>query len=218
MMDVRDTGKKPTPGSGVRLSQTSVDLAYHSDNAHNDAPAQYVGLLMLRAARDGGLSRVKSFYTVHNYLLQHHPEKLKRLYQPMFWDRMREHGPRTAWCSMRPIFKFEDGKLKARLGIIQIRNAYAMIDGGMDKETEEALAAVEEAFDEEASVAEMMLSPGQMQFLNNAIIGTRERSSSITMKSRRSVICCASGCATAARCIIAARPHSDRYRRRGSAS
>jgi Taurine catabolism dioxygenase TauD, TfdA family len=46
-----------------------------------------------------------------------------------------------------------------------------MIDGGMDKETEEALAAVEEAFDEEDSVAEMVLSPGQMQFLNNAIIG-----------------------------------------------
>jgi Taurine catabolism dioxygenase TauD, TfdA family len=171
MMDVRDTGKKPTPGSGVRLSQTSVDLAYHSDNAHNDAPAQYVGLLMLRAAKDGGLSRVKSFYTVHNYLLTHHPEKLKRLYKPMFWDRMREHRPEDSLVFNAPIFKFEDGKLIARLGIIQIRNAYAMIDGGIDKETEQALAAVEEAFDEEESVAEMVLSPGQMQFLNNAIIG-----------------------------------------------
>ena len=171
MMDVRDTGKKPTPGSGVRLSQTSVDLAYHSDNAHNDAPAEYVGLLALQAAKDGGLSRVKSFYTVHNYLLKHHPDKLKRLYRPMFWDRMREHRPEDSLVFNAPIFKFEDGRLKARLGIIQIRNAYAMIDGGLDQETEEALAAVEEAFAEASSAAEMMMSPGQMQFLNNAIIG-----------------------------------------------
>jgi hypothetical protein len=171
MMDVRDTGKKPTPGSGVRLSQTSVDLAYHSDNAHNDAPAEYVGLLMLQAAKEGGLSRVKSFYTVHNYLLEHHPEKLKRLYKPMFWDRMREHRPEDSLLFNAPIFKYEDGKLNARLGVIQIRNAYAMVDGGMDKETAEAIAAVEEAFADESSVAEMMMSPGQMQFLNNRIIG-----------------------------------------------
>lgn len=171
MMDVRDTGKKPTPGSGVRLSQTSVDLAYHSDNAHNDAPAEYVGLLMLQAAREGGLSRVKSFYTVHNYLLKHHPDKLKRLYKPLFWDRMREHRPEDSLLFNAPIFKFENGKLIARLGIIQIRNAYAMVDGGMDEEAEEALAAVEEAFADESSVAEMVMEPGQMQFLNNSAIG-----------------------------------------------
>ncbi len=171
MMDVRDTGKKPTPGSGVRLSQTSVDLAYHSDNAHNDAPAEYVGLLMLKAAKEGGLSRVKSFYTVHNYLLKHHPEKLKRLYKPLFWDRMREHRSEDSLLFNAPIFKCEDGKLNARLGIIQIRNAYAMVDGGMDKETEEALAAVEEAFADESSVAEMAMEPGHIQFLNNHAIG-----------------------------------------------
>ena len=171
MMDVRDTGKKPTPGSGVRLSQTSVDLAYHSDNAHNDAPAEYVGLLMLQNAKEGGLSRVMSFYTVHNYLLKNHPEKLKRLYRPMFWDRMREHRPEDALMFNAPIFKFEDGKLNARLGVIQIRNAYAMVDGGMDTATEEAIAALEEAFQDDTAVAAMTMEPGQMQFLNNRIIG-----------------------------------------------
>lgn len=171
MMDVRDTGKKPTPGSGVRLSQTSVDLAYHSDNAHNDAPAEYVGLLMLQAAKEGGLSRVMSFYTVHNYLLKNHPDKLKRLYKPIFWDRMREHRPDDSLLFNAPIFKYEDGKLSARLGVIQIRNAYAMVEGGMDQATEEAIAALEEAFQDEAAVAEMTMEPGQMQFLNNRSIG-----------------------------------------------
>jgi Taurine catabolism dioxygenase TauD, TfdA family len=171
MMDVRDTGKKPTPGSGVRLSQTNVDLAYHSDNAHNDAPAEYVGLLALRGAKEGGLSRIMSFYTVHNYLRKNHPEKLKRLYKPFFWDRMREHRPEDSELYNAPIFSFDGSVLNARLGVHQIRNAYALVDGGMDKETEEALAALDEAFSQEKDAVMMMMQPGQIQFLNNKTIG-----------------------------------------------
>ena len=171
MMDVRDSGKKPTPGSGVRLSQTSVDLAYHSDNAHNDAPAEYVGLLMLQDAKEGGISKVMSFYTVHNYLLRHRPEALKRLYKPFFWDRMREHRPEDSLLFNAPIFKYADGELQARLGVIQIRNAYAMVEGGMDAATGEAIAALEEAFSNEENAVTMRFRPGQIQFLNNRVIG-----------------------------------------------
>jgi hypothetical protein len=171
MMDVRDSGKKPTPGSGVRLSQTSVDLAYHSDNAHNDAPAEYVGLLMLKDAKMGGISKVMSFYTVHNHLLSHYPEQLKRLYKPMFWDRMREHRPDDNPLFSAPIFKYEDGELQARLGVIQIRNAYAMVEGGMDAETEAAIEALEKTFADETNAVTMTFRPGQIQFLNNRVIG-----------------------------------------------
>jgi hypothetical protein len=171
MMDVWDSGKKPTPGSGVRLSQTSIDLAYHSDNAHNDAPAEYVGLLALKIAREGGLSSVMSFYTVHNYLRRHHPDELKRLYKPFFWDRMLEHRPDDSALFNAPIFRYVDGDLQARLGTLQIRNAYALLEGGMDAATEQALAALDRAFSDEHNAVSMMLQPGQIQFLNNRIIG-----------------------------------------------
>jgi hypothetical protein len=171
MMDVRDSGKKPTPGSGVRLSQTSVDLAYHSDNAHNDEPAEYVGLLSLKIAREGGLSSVMSFCTVHNYLRRHHPDRLTRLYKPFFWDRMLEHRPDDSALFNAPIFRYVDGELQARLGTLQIRNAYALLEGGMDPATEEALAALDDAFSRENNAVSMMMQPGQIQFLNNRIIG-----------------------------------------------
>jgi hypothetical protein len=171
IMDVRDSGKKPTPGSGVRLSQTNIDLAYHSDNAHNDAPAEYVGLLALQTAREGGLSRIMSFYTVHNYLLKNHPDKLRRLYKPFFWDRMHEHRPEDSKLFSAPIFRYEQGQLLARLGVHQIRNAYAVIDGGMDAATEEALAALDEAFAQAHNSVSMMMELGQIQFVNNRMIG-----------------------------------------------
>jgi TfdA family taurine catabolism dioxygenase TauD len=171
MMDVRDSGQKPIAGSGVRLSQTSVDLAYHSDNAHNDAPAEYVGLLMLQDAKIGGVSKVMSFYTVHNYLRSHHREQLPRLYKPFFWDRMREHHPAESPLFSAPIFKYHSGQLEARLGLIQIRNAYAMIDGGMDEATSDALDAIGDAFSQSENAVEMTFRPGQIQFLNNRMIG-----------------------------------------------
>lgn len=171
MMDVRDSGYLPTPGSGVRLSQTNIDLDPHNDNAHNDMTAEYVGLLTLRIAKEGGMSRVASFYSVHNWLLEHRPEVLPRLYRPLFWDRMLEHRAEDSLLFTAPIFRYVDGELKARLGTHQIRNAYQTIEGGMDEDTRKAVEALEEAFRQPQLNIHMHLQPGQIQFVNNSMIG-----------------------------------------------
>lgn len=171
LMDVQDSGYKPLPGSGVRLSQTNVDLFPHNDNAHNDMPAEYVGLLTLRISKSGGLSRVASFYSVHNWLRENRPDVLPRLYRAMFFDRMKEHRAEDSPLFNAPIFKVVDGELKARLGTHQIRNAYLTIEGGMDAETKAAIDAVEEAFMQPLMNIEMQLQPGQVQFVNNSMIG-----------------------------------------------
>jgi alpha-ketoglutarate-dependent taurine dioxygenase len=84
---------------------------------------------------------------------------------------MREHRPEDSLLSSAPIFKYANGELEARLGVIQIRNAYAMVDGGMDPVTEAAIEALEEAFSDETNAVTMTFRPGQIQFLNNRIIG-----------------------------------------------
>jgi hypothetical protein len=40
--DVRDTGAKLKPGSGIRPTVTNVDLRFHNDNSYNDSPPDYV--------------------------------------------------------------------------------------------------------------------------------------------------------------------------------
>ena len=64
--DVLDTGQQALPGSGIRPDKTNIEIRFHNDNAYNDTPPDYVGLLCLRQAQSGGHSRVLSFQTVHN--------------------------------------------------------------------------------------------------------------------------------------------------------
>src|SRR5262249_1237787 len=82
--DVHDTGQQALPGSGIRPDKTNIEIRFHIDNAYNTSPPEIVGLLCLRPAQRGGVSRVLSFHTVHNALLARCPEHLPRLYQP-FW-------------------------------------------------------------------------------------------------------------------------------------
>ena len=71
--NVWDTGKQALPGSGVRPDSTNIEIRFHIDNAYNTTPPEFVGLLCLRTAKSGGVSRVLSFHTVYNRLLRRAP-------------------------------------------------------------------------------------------------------------------------------------------------
>ena len=72
--DVMDTGAKLKPGSGIRPTVTNVDLRFHNDNSYNETPPDYVCLLCLHPARQGGVSQVMSVATVHQALEERFPE------------------------------------------------------------------------------------------------------------------------------------------------
>ena len=169
--DVLDTGAKPTPGSGVRPDQTNVDLIYHNDNAYNRVMPKYIGLLCLQTAKSGGLSRVMSFYTVHNALLARFPEHLPRLYQPLVFDRQKEHFPDESPIFSAPVFEYDGQALRARLGLHQIRSGYAMIGEPIDVETQAAIQALDQVFADTSLSFDFMMERGQMQFANNRQIG-----------------------------------------------
>jgi hypothetical protein len=171
LSDVLDTGLKPTPGSGVRPDRTNVDLLYHNDNAFNHTMPEYVGLLCLQQAKSGGVSRVMSFYTAHNALLESHPEALPRLYQPFWIDRQREHAPDDDPLIRASMFGFDGVKLNARLCLHQVKNGYMMKGESMDDRTQEAVMAVEEVFDREQLTLHFTMQRGQLQFCNNLETG-----------------------------------------------
>ena len=111
LYDVRDTGE---PYSyGVRGSYTNVELLFHTDNAFAVAPPDYVALLCLRPAREGGVSRFCSIASVHNRMLERHPGALERLYRCVLWDRQAEHAPGAPRITRAPVFRYDDGALSA---------------------------------------------------------------------------------------------------------
>ena len=91
--DVMDTGAKLKPGSGIRPTVTNVDLRFHNDNSYNETPPDYVCLLCLHPAKEGGVSQVMSVATVHDALERRYPELMPRLYKPFWYDRHAEHQP-----------------------------------------------------------------------------------------------------------------------------
>lgn len=168
--DVHDTGKKALPGSGVRPDKTNIDLTFHNDNSYNDPLPDFVGLLCLRPAKRGGLSRVLSFETAHNAIRERHGDVLARLYRPFYFDRQREHFPDEPTTYSAPVFENKGG-LSARLGIHQVHSGYAMQGEEMDAETAQAISALEDVFSDPTLQFQFMMEAGQIQYVNNKAIG-----------------------------------------------
>ena len=164
--DVHDTGKKATPGSGVRPDQTNMDQFFHNDNSYNTTQPEYVALLCMRPAKTGGVSQVISFYTLHNELLRAHKEVIPRLYQPFWFDRQKEYLPGEPEVLSAPIFSY-DGRLKVRLGLFQAKSGCTLMNETMDEPAVTAIDTLRKIFTDEAVRFDFVMERGQIQFVNN---------------------------------------------------
>ncbi len=170
--DVLDTGAKLKPGSGIRPTVTNVDLRFHNDNSYNETPPEYVCLLCLHPAKQGGVSQVMSVATVHQALERRYPELMPRLYKPFWYDRHAEHDDGEPTTFAAPIFeRAADGEIKARLALSEIHAGYELRGERMDNETAAALAAVQSVFDQPELHVELNFEAGQIQYVNNRATG-----------------------------------------------
>src|SRR5712691_638354 len=168
--DVHDTGQQALPGSGIRPDKTNIEIRFHVDNAYNTTPPEIVGLLCLRPAKSGGVSRVLSFHTVHNELLADHPEHLPRLYRPFWFDRQREFFPGEPETFAAPVFS-DGGELHARFSLHQINSGYALKGEPVDDEGAAALAATLDIFERPGIAIDFDFVPGEIQFVDNRVLG-----------------------------------------------
>ena len=167
--DVTDTGRKY--GYGVRGSTTNIELVFHTDNAFAVRVPDYVGLLCRYPAKSGGLSRFCSLYTVHERMEARYPAELRRLYQPMHFDRQAEHAEGAAKTSFAPFFSWSGGKLRCRANSSLVRKGYQVHGSEMDAGLVDALRAVDDVTSSADLWIEAPLERGQVQYLNNHELG-----------------------------------------------
>jgi len=167
--DVRDLGRPP--GDGVRPDVTNVEQNFHTDNSYNLCPPEYVGLLCLQTAMEGGVSRVVSFPAVHNEMRQRDPRLLARLYRPFYFDRQREHAPGDVVVTHHPIFEHDGRRLSARLSRFQVMNGHALAGESLDAEGRAAIDALEAIMNRPEMAKEFWFEPGQIQLVNNRTMG-----------------------------------------------
>lgn len=169
--DVRDTGKKP--GNGVRPDVTNVEQNFHTDNSYNLCPPDYVSLLCLQTAKEGGVSSIVSFATAHNEMRRRHPELLERLYRPYWFDRQREHAPDDEKILSHPLFEADGGRLLARLSHFQVVNGYKLAGEAIDPAGLAALEALESIMNEKGLAKDFFFERGQIQIVDNRRCGHR---------------------------------------------
>lgn len=155
---------------GVRASVTNIGITFHSDNIFSALVPQYVGLLCLRPALSGGESRLLSYHSLYNTLLREYPEHLPRLYRPFPFDRQGEHDPDAPRISHYPVFAY-DGQLQVRSYPTLIRRGYLFGGESIDPQSEAALVALQEASAQPELWCEYRLERGQVQFVNNPLLG-----------------------------------------------
>jgi len=169
MYDVSDTGAEYA--YGTRGSRTSVELNFHTDNAFARMPPDYVALFCRQAAKTGGISRFCSLYSVHQRMLEQYPQELARLYQPVFFDRQKEHHESAEKICLAPYFSWREGRMFARANASLIRKGYEVAEQQMDDLLAAALDAIDEVCGAKDLWFEGPLQRGQVQYLNNHEVG-----------------------------------------------
>jgi Taurine catabolism dioxygenase TauD, TfdA family len=156
----------------VRGYATRAALTPHCDSG------DIVGLLCIRAAKEGGVSTIASSVAIYNEILKTHPEYLDILYRGFHYN-IRGGGPKGEWENVTrhrvPVYTYYKGRLSARFNAKSIRTAEQL--PGIARLTDLENAAVD--YIEELALRpdlrlDMELKPGDIQLLcNHTVLHTR---------------------------------------------
>ncbi len=167
---VADITKKK-PGNGIRPDVTNAEQNFHTDNSYNVMPPDFVCLLCVQTAKSGGISRIVSFETARQRLANSDPDLLRRLYQPVLFDRQREHAPGDCKWIAKPVFSERDGRLHVCLSAYLVRQGYALAGQPIDAAADAALTAITDIIDDPEMYKEFFFEPGQIQIVDNRRVG-----------------------------------------------
>lgn len=176
MRDIRDQG-----GTGVKLYGETVDASgnrFLSSGARTLSPGQLrfhtdrcdvVGLLCVRQAMEGGVSKLASSATVYNEILEKRPDLHKLLCKPIPRSRFGEEIGGEHVVYDLPVFGVRDGKLTSHFSLTYIENAQLL--AGVRKLTDAEHEAIRMLMDvAEENCFEMRFAPGDIQLLNNHVV------------------------------------------------
>jgi hypothetical protein len=177
MRDIRDEGgdlgkrygqiEKPADGNGPFLSSYARTLSNGRLRMHTDR-TDVVGLLCVRQAKAGGVSKICSSVAVHNALLERRPDLLELLFQPYYRSRLGAESDKAETVYALPIFGLRDGRFTSHYSLTYIEAAQ------LAPNVPKLSAAQREAIDVLMALAEelafeMTLAPGDLQLLNSHI-------------------------------------------------
>ena len=148
--------------SSYARTLSSGELRFHTDRT------DVVGLLCVRQARKGGVSKLASSPAVHNAMLAARPDLVDVLYNDVWRSRFGEEGTTKETAYPLPLFGVRDGKFTSHYSQTFI-DAAELADGVpklTDTQTE-ALTLLRKLAQD--LCMEMVLDPGDLQLINSHV-------------------------------------------------
>lgn len=162
--DVRDFGSSPHTATG-RGYMSSLGLGFHTDTA------DIVALMVMRAAKSGGLSMICSSVAIRNEIAATRPDLLELLYQPAYWSWKGQEAPGESPYYQQPIYSEHAGKFSCRHVIPHILVAHENFKelGPVPEKLVEAMMLINTLANDPRFHFGMMFKPGDIQLLNNHV-------------------------------------------------
>ena len=127
----------------------------------------FVGLLCGQQAQQGENSPLISAVSLHNELLEKHPDILQTLYQSFYFDRRGEFSKGESPISSAPVFSWNGGELMIRYLHYYILVGHQRAGRPLTSNQEEILNTVEALIQQARLRIEFRLQPGQILWTNN---------------------------------------------------
>ncbi len=165
-VEVKDLGK--TLSTGGRYHHTKEGGSYHTDGCHIfENPPDYVGLLCLNPAKNGGVSKFISAYTIHNKL-QEDKNLLRILYEKFYMDKRNENQADETLTQFVPIFTYNNGKLNCRCCQRElIDSGHEKMNKPLTEYQKNALDNLDKLLANENFAVSYLLKKGDMMYSNN---------------------------------------------------
>ena len=88
--------------------------SFHTDSPQWSKVPDFIGLLCIRPAKVGGISKFVSAYTIHNQFSKTNPNFLNFVYDNFHFDKRGEFKENESPTTFEPIFKYHDKQLMFR--------------------------------------------------------------------------------------------------------
>ena len=162
--DVKNFGADVNSSTG-RGYMSKQALGFHTDTA------DVVALMVLRAAKSGGLSLICSSVAIRNEIARTRPDLLEVLYQPFYWSWKGQEAPGERPYYQQPIYSDHNGKFSARDIKTHIFSAHQDHPelGDLSPKQMEAMKLVNRLAQDPKFHFSMMFEPGDIQLLNNHV-------------------------------------------------
>lgn len=165
--DVVDTEQKQ--GLRVRGDLTNQEIQWHTDNGFSCTP-DYFGLLCIRPAKEGGRNSLASLHSAHNLMRRRHPDLLRRLYGPFYWNRMGEHHPKDSPVNRFPYFEYDGERLKGRFNRRIVHAGHEIAGEPLDAQGRDAIDTFLAVLNDPSLAVSLTLEPGQVLYVNNRVV------------------------------------------------